>query len=140
MLIFNCINNDPNDPTESMWLTEKEIKKITPVVDKKGKPMLMVEFYDFDYCMNSIDFFEKIETSLIEENRKDDSYIGKHVHVGGELNGYNGYIVDIQEENDDIYGKSIYYLVADEETGAVNRESKDDLYEITFDLSYKDLV
>lgn len=139
MLMFNCINNDPNDPTESTWLSEKEIKKITPVVDKKGKPMLMVEFYDFEYCMNSIDFFEKIETSLVKEDRKDDSYIGKYVHVGGELNGYNGYIVDIQEENDDIYGKSTYYLVVNEETDTVNRESKDDLCEITFDLSYKDL-
>ena len=140
MLMFNCINNDPNNPAESMWLTEKEIKKITPVVDKNGKPMLMVDFYDFEYCMNSTYFFEKIETSLVEEDKKEDSHIGKYVHVGGELNGYNGHIVDIQEENDDIYGKSIYYLVADEETGAVNRESKDDLYEITFDLSYKNLV
>lgn len=140
MLMFNCINNDPNDPTEGMWLSEKEIKKITPVVDKNGKPMLMVDFYDFEYCMISTYFFEKIETLLIEEDKKEDSRIGKYVHVGGELNGYNGHIVDIQEVNDDICGKLTYYLVVNEDTGVVYRELKDDLYEITFDLTYKNLM
>jgi hypothetical protein len=136
--MFKCINNDPNDPTESMWLGEKEIKKITPVVDKNGKPMLMVDFYDIDYCMNSTDFFEKIETSLVEEDKKEDSYIGKYVHVGGELNGFNGYIVDVKDE-DTYWGRETMYYVQNDDNGSIEKWVKDDLYEITFDLHYKGL-
>jgi hypothetical protein len=136
--MFKCINNDPNDPTESMWLGEKEIKKITPVVDKNGKPMLMVDFYDIDYCMNSTDFFEKIETSLVEEDKKEDSYIGKYVHVGGELNGFNGYIVDVKDE-DTYWGRETMYYVQNDDNSSIEKWVKDDLYEITFDLHYKGL-
>lgn len=138
MLMFKCINNGPNDPTESTWLTEKEIKKITPVVDKNGKPMLMVDFYDFDYCMDSTNFFEKIETSLVEEDKKEDSYIGKYVHVGGELNGFNGHIVDVKDE-DTYWGRETMYYVQNDDNGSIEKWVKDDLYEITFDLSYKGL-
>lgn len=138
MLMFNCINNDPNDPTESTWLSEKEIKKITPVVDKNGKPMLMVDFYDFDYCMNSTNFFEKIETSLVEEDKKEDSHIGKYVHVGGELNGFNGYIVDVKDE-DTYWGRETMYYVQNDDNGSIEKWVKDDLYEITFDLHYEPL-
>ena len=110
-----------------------------PVVDKSGKAHLMVNYYDMDNCINSTKFFEKIEISTMDDKNNVNRYIGKYVHVGGELNGYNGHIVDIQEENDNICGKSTYYLVVNEETGAVHRELKDDLYEITFNLSYENL-
>ena len=139
MVMFRCINTDPNDTNGSMWLGEKEVKSIIPVVDKSGKAHLMVNYYDMDDCINSTKFFEKIEISTMDDETNVDSYIGKYVHVGGELNGYNGHIVDIQEENDNICGKSTYYLVVNEETGVVHRELKDDLYEITFNLSYENL-
>ena len=139
MLMFKCINNDPNDPTESTWLGEKEIKKITPVVDKNGKPMLMVDFYDFDYCMNSTDFFEKIETSLVEDDKKEDSYIGKYVHAGGELNGIIGHIVDVKDEYDEIFGHETWFYVKNEQNGIISKYGKEELQELTIGVVYKDL-
>ena len=72
----------------------------------------------------------------MKDNKK---HIGKFVHGGGELNGICGYIIDVQIENDDIFGKEEVFYVMDKDTGVVHKYSKDDLQEITIGIVYKDL-
>lgn len=43
------------------YLTPQEVHKITPVNDKNGKPHLMVDFYDDEFCLNSTLFCDSIE-------------------------------------------------------------------------------
>ena len=48
--LFEFVNSDNQEITT---LVAQEVKTITPVVDKKGKPYLMVTFYDDEFCMFS---------------------------------------------------------------------------------------
>ena len=41
-------------------LTPQEVRKITPVNDKNGKPHVMVDFYDHEFCLNSTLFCDSI--------------------------------------------------------------------------------
>ncbi len=41
-------------------LTPQEVRKITPVIDKNGKPHVMVDFYDEEFCLNSTLFCDSI--------------------------------------------------------------------------------
>ena len=138
MIMFRCINTDPNDTNGSMWLGEKEVKSIIPVVDKSGKAHLMVNYYDMDDCINSTKFFEKIEISTMDDETNVNRYIGKYVHVGGELNGFNGCIVDVKEE-DNVWGKEMMYYVKNEDDGTIEKWVKDDLQEIRLGFVYEDL-
>lgn len=63
MIMFKCFYNDN---TDMMWLSENEVKSITPVIDKQGKPYLMVNFYDLDTCVDSTRFFERVDVSKLE--------------------------------------------------------------------------
>lgn len=72
----------------------------------------------------------------MKDNKK---HIGKFVHAGGELNGICGYIINVQIENDDIFGEEEVFYVMDKDTGAVHTYSKDDIQEITIGIVYKDL-
>lgn len=72
----------------------------------------------------------------IKDNTK---YIGKYVHAGGELNGICGYVIDVQTENDDIFGEEDIFYVMEEDTGTVHRYSKEELQEITIGIVYKEL-
>lgn len=61
--MFKCFGDDN---TDTMWLSENEVKSITPVIDKQGKPYLMVNFYDLDTCVDSTRFFERVDVSKLE--------------------------------------------------------------------------
>lgn len=63
MIMFKCFGDDN---TDTMWLSENEVKSITPVIDKQGKPYLMVNFYDLDTCVDSTRFFERVDVSKLE--------------------------------------------------------------------------
>ena len=63
MIMFKCFYNDN---TDMMWLSENEVKSITPVIDKQGKPYLMVNFYDLETCVDSTRFFERVDVSKLE--------------------------------------------------------------------------
>ena len=139
MIMFRCIDTDHNNTNGSMWLGEKEVKNIIPVVDKSGKAHLMVNYYDMDDCINSTKFFEKIEISTIEDETNVNRYIGKYVHAGGELNGIVGVIVDVKEETDEIWGSETRFYVKDKDDGAIHKFSKDDLQEIRLGFVYEDL-
>ena len=139
MVMFRCINTDPNDTNGSMWLGEKEVKSIIPVVDKSGKAHLMVNYYDMDDCINSTKFFEKIEISTMDDETNDGRYIGKYVHAGGELNGIVGVIVDVKEETDEIWDTETWFYVKDKDDGTIHKFSKDDLQEIRLGFVYEDL-
>ena len=138
MVMFRCINTDPNGTNGSMWLGEKEVKSIIPVVDKSGKAHLMVNYYDMDDCINSTKFFEKIEISTMDDKNNVNRYIGKYVHVGGELNGFNGLIIDVKEE-DTVWGKEMMYYVKNEDDGTIEKWVKDELQEIRLGFVYEDL-
>jgi hypothetical protein len=62
--MFKCFGDDN---TDMMWLSEDEVKSITPVIDKQGKPYLMVNFYDLDTCVDSTRFFERVDVSKLED-------------------------------------------------------------------------
>lgn len=49
-------------------LSSQEVRKITPVNDKNGKPYIMVDYYDDEFCLNATMFCEeiKIETKEVE--------------------------------------------------------------------------
>lgn len=64
MIMFKCFGDDN---TDAMWLSENEVKSITPVIDKQGKPYLMVNFYDLDTCVDSTRFFERVDVSKLED-------------------------------------------------------------------------
>ena len=61
--MFKCFSDDN---TDTMWLSENEVKSITPVIDKQGKPYLMVNFYDLDTCVDSTRFFKRVDVSKLE--------------------------------------------------------------------------
>lgn len=63
MIMFKCFSDDN---TDTMWLSENEVKSITPVIDKQGKPYLMVNFYDLDTCVDSTRFFVRVDVSKLE--------------------------------------------------------------------------
>ena len=54
-------------------LTPQEVRKITPVNDKHGKPHVMVDYYDDEFCVNCTLFCDSIivDTKEVEdyENR-----------------------------------------------------------------------
>lgn len=54
-------------------LIPQEVRKITPINDKDGKPHVMIDYYDDEFCLNCTLFCDSIivETKEIEdyENR-----------------------------------------------------------------------
>ena len=61
-------------------------------------------------------------------------YIGKHVIAGGEINGIRGYIVDVTEEYDDIFGNETWFHIKDEYSGIVERYDVLEIQEIKVKL------
>lgn len=55
--------------TEVDVLTPQEVRKITPINDKDGKPHVMVDYYDDEFCLNCTLFCDSIivETKEIEK-------------------------------------------------------------------------
>lgn len=51
------------------YLIPQEVRKITPINDKDGKPHVMVDYYDDEFCLNCTLFCDSIivETKEIEE-------------------------------------------------------------------------
>jgi len=45
----------------------EDIHNMIPVIDKEGKAHLLINFYDWEYCMNSSTFCDEIEKVIIEE-------------------------------------------------------------------------
>lgn len=62
------------DGNQIRILSSEEIKNIKAVVTKKGEPMMMINYYCFDYCINSTLFCDRIE---IFDPEKDDAIV-KH--------------------------------------------------------------
>ena len=60
MIKFKCESD--NDTFE---LSDKELKNIRPVIDRFGKARLLINYFDFEYCVNSTTFCNKI--NIIEE-------------------------------------------------------------------------
>ena len=56
--IFNCINE--GDDIGEM-ISPRQIKNIIPIVAKDGKPALLINYYDDEFCINSSIFCDKIE-------------------------------------------------------------------------------
>ena len=42
-------------------LTDKEIKNVKPTIDKHGNALLIVNYYDFEFCCNVVLYCNKIE-------------------------------------------------------------------------------
>lgn len=58
-----------NSTNESIdYLIPQEVRKITPINDKDGKPCVMVDYYDDEFCLNCTLFCESIivETKEID--------------------------------------------------------------------------
>lgn len=45
----------------------EDVHNMIPVVDKKGKAHLLINFYDWEYCMDASTFCDEIEEVIIEE-------------------------------------------------------------------------
>ena len=45
----------------------EDIHNIIPVCDKEGKPHLLINFYDHEYCMDASTFCDEVENVIIEE-------------------------------------------------------------------------
>jgi len=45
----------------------EDVRSMIPVVDKKGKAHLLINFYDWEYCLNNSTFCDEIEDVIIEE-------------------------------------------------------------------------
>jgi hypothetical protein len=56
--IFNCISE--GDDIGEM-ISPRQIKNIIPIVAKDGKPALLINYYDDEFCINSSIFCDKIE-------------------------------------------------------------------------------
>ena len=50
------------------YLIPQEVRKITPINDKDGKPHVMVDYYDDEFCLNCTLFCDSIivETKEID--------------------------------------------------------------------------
>lgn len=46
----------------------EDVHSIIPVVDKEGKVQLLINFYDWEYCMDASTFCDEIEEVIIEEH------------------------------------------------------------------------
>ena len=51
----NCLDKD------NEIINTEDVKKIIPVVDKKGKPFLFVTFYDIEFCLTTTVACDSIE-------------------------------------------------------------------------------
>jgi len=51
------------------YLIPQEVRKLTPINDKDGKPHVMVDYYDDEFCLNCTLFCDSIivETKEIEK-------------------------------------------------------------------------
>lgn len=60
----NCLDKD------NEIINAEDVKKIIPVIDKKGKPSVFVTFYDIEFCVTTTVVCDSIEfeTKEIEEN------------------------------------------------------------------------
>ena len=48
----------------------EDIHNIIPIIDKEGKAQLLINFYDWEYCMNASTFCDEIEEVIINEYEK----------------------------------------------------------------------
>ena len=60
---FICIVDD----FTKYELTEQEILNIKPTIDKNGNAILIVNYYDFEYCLNLTVYCERIDVIDVEE-------------------------------------------------------------------------
>ena len=67
-----------------------------------------------------------------------EKYIGKYVHAGGELNGAKGVVVDVKENDDEIFGHEVW-LVIDSGDGMKYQYEKCEVKEILPGFILKDL-
>ncbi len=45
----------------------EDAHNIIPVVDKEGKAHLLINFYDWEYCMDASTFCDEVEEVIFEE-------------------------------------------------------------------------
>ena len=45
----------------------EDVHSIIPIIDKKGEAHLLINFYDWEYCMDASTFCDEIEEVIIEE-------------------------------------------------------------------------
>ena len=45
----------------------EDVYSIIPIVDKKGEAHLLINFYDWEYCIDASTFCDEIEEVIFEE-------------------------------------------------------------------------
>ena len=48
-------------------LTDKELLNIKPTINKNGNAILIVNYYDFEYCLNQVVYCDRIDVMDAEE-------------------------------------------------------------------------
>jgi len=56
----NCLDKD------NEIINAEDVKKIIPVVDKKGKPSVFVTFYDIEFCVTTTVVCDGIDFEIKE--------------------------------------------------------------------------
>ena len=48
-------------------LTDKELLNVKPTIDRNGNAILIVNYYDFEYCLNRVIYCDRIDAMDAEE-------------------------------------------------------------------------
>lgn len=62
MRTFICRTTDV-----SIKLTDKELLNVKPTIDKNGNAILIVNYYDFEYCLRQTIYCDRIDVISEEE-------------------------------------------------------------------------
>lgn len=63
MRIFICRTTGTN----TYKLTDKELLNIKPTIDKNGNAILIINYYDFEYCLRKTIYCDRIDVIGEEE-------------------------------------------------------------------------
>lgn len=63
MRIFICKTTD----IAVYKLTDKELLNVKPTIDRNGNAILIVNYYDFEYCLNRVVYCDRIDVMDIDE-------------------------------------------------------------------------
>lgn len=62
MRTFICRTTDV-----SVKLTDKELLNVKPTIDRNGNAILIVNYYDFEHCLNRAVYCDRIDVMDAEE-------------------------------------------------------------------------
>ena len=51
----------------SVKLTDKELLNVKPTIDRNGNAILIVNYYDFEHCLNRVVYCDRIDVMDAEE-------------------------------------------------------------------------